>query len=120
MNAHPGTHKPPHPFQADKAAVGNRIRDLRADKNYTQATLAKLLDKSRPAIAQWENGDATPSLSDIAALAFFLNSTKEYIAFGLKWQANENNNHAPLPAKKDPEGVTFETADFKITIVLKK
>jgi transcriptional regulator with XRE-family HTH domain len=78
-----GKPKSPHRFEIDPKEVGRRIRALREQKTMTQLDLSKLVEKSRPAIAQWENGQAMPSLSDFNALAFFLNSTPQYLSYGV-------------------------------------
>jgi len=75
--------KEANPFAVDKKEVGLRIRELREGKNLTQAELARRVGRSRPAIAQWEEGVASPDLGFIAALAFHLGATPQYIAFGV-------------------------------------
>lgn len=69
-------------FEVDKKDVGARIKKLREEKEIPQSELARYVEKSRSAVAQWEVGNALPDLSDYNRLAFFLNSTPEYIAFG--------------------------------------
>jgi transcriptional regulator with XRE-family HTH domain len=87
--------KTPSPFLIDKKEVGKRIKVLRDKKDLTQLDLSKLVEKSRAAIAQWENGDATPDLTSLTALAFFLNTTPQYIAFGIMG-SNEESYRVPV------------------------
>ena len=62
---------------AEAIAMKNRIRVLRAEKNWTQAELAKRLDVSRNTMNAIENNRYDPSLS----LAFRLAKL-----FGLKME----------------------------------
>lgn len=70
-------------FEAQKNLVGERIRDLRDAKELTQKDIAKYLGKSRSSIAQWEGGNAFPDLMDFNRLAVLLNTTPQYLAFGV-------------------------------------
>lgn len=79
-----------NPFTVDKKEVGSRIKALRDAKKMTQAELSRLVGRSRPAIAQWEEGHASPDLGYINALAFYLNSTPQYLAFGISTTAQDS------------------------------
>ena len=39
--------------------IGKNLKTLRERKGYTQEQLAKLVDRSRPLINQWEHGTKT-------------------------------------------------------------
>jgi len=96
------TIKRENPFLNDKVEVGTRIRALRNKKELTQQALADLVGKSRPAIAQWEKGEASPPLSDINALAFYLNTTPQFLAFGISSSTEDSYkvpvmDYAPYP-----------------------
>jgi transcriptional regulator with XRE-family HTH domain len=47
----------------------NKLKELRKDKNLTQAELAKLLDVDRSTIAQWERGENMPRAKMLIRLA---------------------------------------------------
>jgi transcriptional regulator with XRE-family HTH domain len=66
------------------ASLGERIRECRATKDVTQEALAKHLHISRSAVAQWESNTTAPSLPTLVDLAQLLNTTPEYLAFGIK------------------------------------
>lgn len=62
--------------------IGLRIACLRKARNCSQDALAKHLNVTRGAIAQWETGRAAPNISRIETMADFLETTPEWIAFG--------------------------------------
>jgi transcriptional regulator with XRE-family HTH domain len=66
------------------ASLGERIRECRTAKDVTQEALAKHLDISRSAVAQWESSTTAPSIPTLVDLAQLLNTTPEYLAFGIK------------------------------------
>ena len=55
----PGYHPPP---ALDEAAMKNRIKVLRAEKNWSQAELAEKLKVARQSVNAIETGKADPSL----------------------------------------------------------
>ena len=62
--------------------IGNRIKKLRNNLNYSQEYVAEQLNVSRQAVSKWENDITSPDTSNIIGLATLLNSTVEYIAIG--------------------------------------
>jgi transcriptional regulator with XRE-family HTH domain len=78
-----------------EASIGERIRQSRETQKISQDTLAKNItrilqhngmsdmERSRSAVAQWENGNAFPEFSTISAIAKALNKPPEYIAYGI-------------------------------------
>lgn len=85
----PNGEKKVNPFAIDKQEVGSRIRTLRNAKQMTQVELSRLVGKARPTIAQWEEGKASPDLGYLNALAFYLDSTPQFIAFGVSKSASD-------------------------------
>lgn len=61
--------------------LGNRLKDLRAAKDLTQAELASLVGVSRKTINTVENGVFVPSTTLALALARTLSVTVEEIFF---------------------------------------
>lgn len=49
--------------------LGERIRDLRKEKGYSQQQMARKLHITQGAISQWENGTTTPAADQLSALA---------------------------------------------------
>lgn len=51
------------------ASIGENIKKLREEKGLSQAELARLINKTRAAISQYENGDTTPRMGVIEDMA---------------------------------------------------
>lgn len=64
--------------------IGERIRELRRNKDYSQEYVAAILGVSRQAVSKWENDISSPDTQNLIALAELLDSTVEYIATGKK------------------------------------
>lgn len=65
-------------------SIGERIAELRAQKNISQLQLAKLLDISRQAVSKWENDQTAPDTIKLIQLADVLDTDVEYLATGRK------------------------------------
>ena len=62
---------------------GERLRQLRKDKNIEQKTLASMLGKENNSIiSNWENDRAKPSADDLVRLADILNTSIDYLLVG--------------------------------------
>lgn len=64
--------------------VGERITELRKQRNMSQGQLANAMDVSRQAVSKWENGLAIPDTQKMIKLAEVLDSDVEFIATGRK------------------------------------
>jgi transcriptional regulator with XRE-family HTH domain len=63
--------------------IATRIRTARLASGRSQAELARLLDVSRSAVAQWESPDGSdPSAANLARLATMLECSFEWLATG--------------------------------------
>lgn len=114
----PASH-PTNTFDVSKTDLGHRILALREQKELRQEDLAYLVGKSRAAIAQWERGGAQPGFSEVRALAYHLNTTPEYIAFGIA--AKKNRPIQVVAYQKDtglPKSVSEVTLDDKSVTTL--
>ncbi len=56
-----------------------RIRNLREDRDLTQAQIAKILNKSQQGYAHLENGKAELSIKDLKDLCKYYNISADYI-----------------------------------------
>ncbi len=63
-------------------SIGQRITELRNEKNISQNQLAAALGVSRQAVSKWENGQSTPDPMKIIKLAEFLGTDVEYLSTG--------------------------------------
>lgn len=59
--------------------LGNKIRELRLKKNYTQEDLANILGTSIQSISRWENGATYPDISLLPLIASTFNVTVDYL-----------------------------------------
>lgn len=59
--------------------VANRIKDLREQKNMTQAELAKQLGITRSSVNAWEMGISVPSIQYIVELSSLFKVSADYL-----------------------------------------
>lgn len=62
--------------------LGNRISELRKQKNYSQEYIAEILDISRQAVYKWEKDLSSPDTAHLIKLAEILGVSVEYLAAG--------------------------------------
>lgn len=65
-------------------SIGERITELRTQKNLSQGELASALSVSRQAISKWENDQSSPDTIHLIQLADLLNTEVAYLATGVK------------------------------------
>lgn len=58
---------------------GNKLREIRKDRNMTQAELGKLIGKTGATICDWEKGKASPDLEELVKLADIFQVTTDYL-----------------------------------------
>lgn len=59
--------------------LGDKLRDLRNERNLSQAQLAKRIGVTNSTIALYETGDRLPSLPRLIALSKSLGVTTDYL-----------------------------------------
>ena len=59
---------------------GERLRELRKEKNLSIVELAKDLNVGKSIISYWERGENEPSLSSLIAISQFFGVSIEYLA----------------------------------------
>lgn len=59
--------------------IGERLRDIRKDNNFTQAELAELLGLTRSAVNSWEMSDSLPSTLYLMKLAKLYKVSIDYL-----------------------------------------
>lgn len=65
-------------------SIGERIIELRTQKNLSQGELASALSVSRQAISKWENDQSSPDTIHLIQLADLLDTEVAYLATGVK------------------------------------
>lgn len=78
--------------------VGQRIRKLRKDNNWTQPQLASKVNVSPQVISNWERGYTRPNADDVARLAKVFNVKADYILFG----RSDDPSHSEKKERPDP------------------
>lgn len=63
-------------------SIGERITELRKQKNISQVQLAKQLEVSRQAVSKWENDQTAPDTLKLIQLADLLDTDVEFLATG--------------------------------------
>lgn len=63
-------------------SMGERITQLRKEKNISQGQLAQLMDVSRQAVSKWENDLSSPDTIHLIRLADVLATDVEFLATG--------------------------------------
>ena len=63
-------------------SIGERITQLRKERNMSQGDLAKVMDVSRQAVSKWENDLSSPDTIKLIQLADVLDTQVEYLATG--------------------------------------
>ena len=64
---------------------GERLQQLRSQRDMKQAVLAKRLGVSRSAINAWENGISFPSLANLFELCHVFGTTPDYLLGFSEW-----------------------------------
>ena len=98
--------------------IGNRIRSLRKELNYSQEYIAEQLNVSRQAVSKWEKDISKPDTNNIIQLANLLNSTVEYIASGKKENTEEvyNSKEKKKLSKKQKKNIIITATIISILI----
>lgn len=68
---------------ASDPAFGERLKNAREQRGFSQGEVARALGVSRPAYGQWETGAVTPGLAKIRRLSEILGATPEHLALGI-------------------------------------
>ncbi len=63
--------------------IGDRIREQRGKKGWSQDNLALDMNSSKSLISQYERGVTNPSLEKIELIADLLDTTPEYLQYGV-------------------------------------
>ena len=66
----------------NSASIGQRIREARAARHWTQDQLADAVGVSRSAVAQWETGRAGQVTGNLTRIADSLGVGVEYLMYG--------------------------------------
>ena len=65
-------------------SIGQRIKEMREVRGFTQKQLADLIGVAQNTISQYENGTAKTSIEIIVKLAKVLDTTTDYLLRGIE------------------------------------
>ncbi len=76
---------------------GERLYELRRNKNISQEELAELLDVSRQSISKWENDKAYPEMTRLLFMSEYFDVSLDYLMRGI--EADENKGDVTVSYK---------------------
>lgn len=76
-------------YELNYVEIGKRIKLKRKDVNLTQEKLSEIIDVSPSYISEIERGNSICSLATISNIATTLNTSLDYLVFGI----TENNSY---------------------------
>ncbi len=62
--------------------IGDRLKEVRINRNISIENLCKKLGISRKKLLKWEQGKIMPDLIDLNIICYYLNVSEEYILLG--------------------------------------
>lgn len=81
--------------------IGERIKELRKGKGWTQATLAEKINISDKAVSKWESGGGNPETSQLPILSKLFGVTIDYLLTGKSNSTIVHMSKFELCAKND-------------------
>lgn len=91
-------------------SIGDRMKELREDNDFSQSALGKELGISRNSIATYENNNSTPSVDVLIKYADFFNVSTDYILGRVKEKNLKvvEKNNLKVEYKKEAEDNIIE------------
>jgi len=80
---------------------GQRLQELRTERNMTQEDFGKLLNVSQSTIAYYESGKKQPSLETISFIADYFTVTIDYLLGRVDYR--NSHNTIPTSPNDDPD-----------------
>lgn len=59
--------------------LGNRIKELREVRHFSQVELAQALHVSKQSVSNWENGNILPSIEMVTKIAKFFSVSADFL-----------------------------------------
>lgn len=78
---------------------GERLYELRKNKNISQEEFAELLDVSRQSISKWENDKAYPEMTRLLFMSEFFDVSLDYLMRGTEYDKNKEDVTVSYKAK---------------------
>ena len=74
-----------------KVTFGERLLELRKNKNISQEEFAEILDVSRQSISKWENDKAYPEMARLLFMSDYFGVSLDYLMRGIEKQEDAEN-----------------------------
>lgn len=94
-----------------------RLRELRQEKNMTQAQLAETINVARQAISSWERGETKPSSDNLVQLSQVYGVSVDYL-LGKEETKTIPPAEKPQEEKKTPSGACRRLLYIGIVVVM--
>lgn len=85
--------------------LGERIYQLRTEKNLSQGTLADMLNVSRQSISKWETDSSIPDLDKLVKLGDIFSVTLDELILGKKPDSSHDNTQTMSHDRKQASGL---------------
>lgn len=92
--------------------IGERIKDLRKGKGWTQAVLAEKISVSDKAVSKWESGGGNPETSQLPILSELFDVTIDYLLTGKSNSTIVHMSKFELCAKNDDVDLLSEISNL--------
>lgn len=92
--------------------IGERIKDLRKGKGWTQAALAEKISVSDKAVSKWESGGGNPETSQLPILSELFGVTIDYLLTGKSNSTIVHMSKFELCAKNDDVDLLSEISNL--------
>lgn len=97
--------------------IGNRIKTLRTQKDFTQQQLADAMNLSLSTISLYESGKRKPGISALQKLAKVLGVDPSYFLSEIDDLDEQGHNPRIAKIARDMENLTDEDINFVATII---
>ena len=87
--------------------IGQRLKEIREKRDYTQDYLAMKIGKSKRTISSYENDGSNPQLDDFVEICKVLNISADYL-LGISDVPRKYNDNGPF----DPDAFTKYILNF--------
>lgn len=78
-------------------SFGERLYQLRSDKNISQEDLAELLDVSRQSVSKWENDKAYPEMTKLLFMSDYFEVSLDYLMRGWDGESEKKDDAVYTP-----------------------
>ncbi len=97
--------------------LGERISELRKERNYSQEYIAHELDISRQAVYKWEKDLSSPDTAHLIKLAEVFGVSVEYLATGRTETSSPEMTETPKKPTRNKKSKVYKTVISMVSII---